>query len=92
MKVSEIRESYYKEVESAKATYEKRLSDFLKENKLDGKVRRVDDGKIGWIGVHNYYAFLFYPMKKNGEKSCNSAGRNYWDDVIKHFEPYKEEE
>ena len=92
MTIEEIVSKYKGAIKEAKNTFVADFRQFLKANELDGKVVRIDDGKVGWLDVDYDLRINFYPMKKNGERSLNSSGWFCNSDIPNDFKPFKGED
>lgn len=88
MNIKEIVSKYRESIQQSRNTFISDFRQFLEENKLDGKVVRIEDGKIGWLDVDYNLRVQFYPMKKNGERSLNCSGWFFNDDIIYKFKPF----
>lgn len=88
MTIREIMIKYENAISEASDVCVKEKQEFLKENQLDGMVKRIEDGKIGWFIVGYQRDIVFYPMKKDGTRSLNSGGWFNEDRILDLFEPY----
>lgn len=88
MNIEEIYDKYKKSIQQSKDTLISDFRQFLEENKLDGKVVRIEDGKIGWLDIDNDLGIHFYPMKKNGERSLNCSEWFFNENILTEFKPF----
>lgn len=88
MTIEEIYDKYNKSIQQSKNTFISDIRQFLEENKLDGNVVRIEDGKIGWLDLDCNLRIHFYPMKKNGERSQNCNGWFFYDNILCKFKPF----
>lgn len=88
MTIEEIISKYKESIQQTRNTFILEFRQFLKENKLDGKVVRIEDGKIGWLDLNYDLEINFYPMKKNGERSLNCSGWFFNKDILNKFKPF----
>ena len=82
MTISEIRDKYRKERAEA-------IINRIKEDNLDGRVIRKEDGKEGVLRVDETNGGVsFYPVKTNGEISKSSSGVvAVWRELTEEFMP-----
>lgn len=88
MTIKEIIRNYKESIQQSRNTFVSEFKQFLEENNLDGKVVRIKDGKIGWLDLNYDLGINFYPMKKNGERSLNSSGWFFNEDILNEFKPF----
>ena len=92
MTLDEIRVQYKDEMRVVNETYKYSVQKWLVEHKLDGRVRRKKDGKMGWLDLDHYMSLNFYPQTKRGGRSLNSSGYVSLRFVEEEFEPITEGE
>lgn len=82
MTISEIRDKYRKERAEA-------VINRIKEDNLDRRVIRKEDGKEGVLRVdESDGTVLFFPIRVNGEISKNPSGLvAIWKDLTEQFMP-----
>lgn len=88
MNIEEIISKYKESIQQSRNTFISEFRQFLKENRLDGKVVRIKDGKIGWLDLDYDLVINFYPMKKNGERSQNCSGWFFTENILNEFKPF----
>lgn len=90
MTILELKKKYSDDRNELRTRQIEALIARLKEINLDGLVKRVKDGKIGWLYVTYDCRVEFHPRTKSGEMSKNANGWEY--DIEESYEPYKEAE
>lgn len=89
MNIEEIVSKYRESIQQSQNTFISEFRQFLEENKLDRKVVRIKDGKIGWLDLNDNLGMRFHYMKKNGERTpfCSAC---VIEDILNDFKPFDE--
>lgn len=87
MNIEEIVSKYRESIQQSKNIFISEFRQFLEENKLNEKVVRIKDGKIGWLNLTDNLGMQFQYMKKNGERAP-FYGSCVIEDILNDFKPF----
>jgi hypothetical protein len=87
MNIEEIVSKYRESIQQSRNIFISEIREFLEENKLDGKVVRIKDGRIGWLNLTDNLRMQFQYMKKNGERAP-FCGCCEIEDILNDFKPF----
>lgn len=91
MTFDEALKRYYEKREVISDEFKSDVHEWLQSLGLEGKVRRKEDGKIGWLDVDYYKSLNFYPVRKDGTRAIKCSG---WVSPVnpeEQFERYEDE-
>lgn len=91
MTFNEALQKYYEKRGVISNEFRSDVHDWLQSLGLDGKVRRKEDGKIGWLDVDYYKSLNFYPVRKDGTMSIKCSGWVNPANPEEQFERYEDE-